>query len=240
WIPCYVGLLRVAEGRIQLFNGNDGLPPLEITAVGEDPSGDLWIGTRGAGAFRLARDGATTYNRAHGLANERIMSIFPFDDRTVCATNRKALSRFDPVRGRFVSFGPEEGFDRAAPTAFAEDRGGNIWMGLYTGGLVRLTPAGRFEHIVDHVPPGFVRDLKIDSKGRLWIAATGGVARLDDPTRSAGALAMRRYTRREGLAAESGYCIVELPDGRVAVGSQRGLDILEEASGSGIRLTTGG
>jgi signal transduction histidine kinase/ligand-binding sensor domain-containing protein len=336
WIPCYVGLLCVGDGRIQFFDGNDGLPPLEITAVGEDPSGDLWIGTRGAGALRLARDGATTYNRAHGLANERIMSIFPFDDYTVCATNRKGLScfgddgirhaslwprgarflgwgwnqivvhdrdgtwwfctgeglvhwpavrrvedfgrveplavyttkdglgaddvfrawqdsagrlwvgtvggkplsRFDPVQKRFVSFGPEEGFDRAAPTAFAEDRGSNIWIGLYTGGLVRLTPAGRFEHIADNVPPGFVRDLKIDSKGRLWIAATGGVARVDDPTRSAGALSKRRYTRRDGLAAESGYCIVELRGGRVAIGSQRGLDILDEARGGVIHLTT--
>src|SRR5207253_8600899 len=62
WIPSYIGLLRVAGGRFDFFDHEDGLPPLEVTAVGEDPRGDIWIGTRGAGALRLSRAGATTFN----------------------------------------------------------------------------------------------------------------------------------------------------------------------------------
>ena len=333
WQPCYVGLLRIGEGRIDLLDANDGLP-LDLLSVGEDPAGDIWIGTRGAGAFRLARSGATTYTRAHGLANERIMSVFTLDDGTLCASNRKglscfhdgtlhhgslwprgnrfpgwgwnqivargrdgtwwfatgegivrwprvdhiedlghvapmaiyttrdgldhddvfrvwqdsrgeiwvgtfgknALSRGDPARGRFQSFGPADGFPQAAPTAFAEDRAGNVWIGVYTGGLVRAA-GGRFERIERGLPGGMVRDLKIDSQGRLWVAATGGVARIENPPADASRLVIRRFSAADGLLANSGYCIAEMPDGRMAIGSQRGLDVLDPRSGVVVHLS---
>jgi ligand-binding sensor domain-containing protein/signal transduction histidine kinase len=330
WIPCYYGLIRIANGRIDFFDTNDGLPPLEITAVCEDPAGDIWIGTRGAGALRLARSGALTYNRAHGMANERIMSLFRLADDTVCSTNRvgiscfgthgeirhtslghlpgwgwnqivaqdrdgslwfastdgllrlppvhrvedllqshptavytsadgldgddifrvwedsrgevwvstlgkRPLSRFDRQSRRFVSFGPREGL-HAAPTAFAEDRSGNIWLGLYSGGLMRVS-GGTFERIDADLRDGQVRDLKIDSSGRLWIAATGGVARIDDPSRPARQLSVTHYSRRDGLSSDSGYCLAEMPGGRMAIGSQRGLDILNLANGTVAHVT---
>ncbi|HXH38669.1 MAG TPA: two-component regulator propeller domain-containing protein, partial [Thermoanaerobaculia bacterium] len=334
WIPSYYGLFRIGNGRIEFFDSNDGLPPLEITAVGEDPAGDVWIGTRGAGALRLARSGAISYNHAHGLANERIMSLFSLEDGTVCATNRKGmscfgtngqihhaslwphtnryqgwgwnqivvrdrdgsllfatgeglvrwprvariedlgriepaavytsreglggddifrvwqdshgelwvstlsarpLSHFDRKSGRFVSFGAAEGYTSDGPTAFAEDRGGNIWIGSST--LMRWS-GGRFERITNSLPDGVVRDLKVDSTGALWIASTGGVARIADPTRPARELVIKRYSRQEGLASDSGYCLVEMPGHRMAIGSQRGLDVLNLAGGNVRHVTT--
>jgi signal transduction histidine kinase/ligand-binding sensor domain-containing protein len=335
WIPAYVGLFRAGDGRLDFFDAKDGLPPLEITAVGEDPSGALWIGTRGAGALRLALSGATTFNRTHGLANERIMSIFELGDGTVCASDRKGLTcfdtrgairhaslwprnnrfqgwgwnqivvrdaddsiwfttaeglvhwprvariedlgRIDPLavyttrdgfdsddlfrvwrdsRGdlfvgtfghkplsiaksgstRFESFGADKGFMYAAPSAFAEDRAGNVWIGVYVGGLFRYAN-GRFERITEHIPPGFVRDLKIDSKGRLWIATMIGVARIDNPTAPARDFVIKHFSRRDGLASDTAYCFAELPDGRMAIGSQRGLDVLDPVSGKVVHLS---
>jgi signal transduction histidine kinase/ligand-binding sensor domain-containing protein len=327
WVPCYIGLLRVGEGNIEIIDANDGLPP-DILAAGEDPTGDIWIGTRAAGAFRLARSGATTFTRAHGLANDRIMSVFTLDDGTICSTNRKGLSCFrdgeihhgslwprgnrfpgwgwnqvvlrggdgtwwfatgeglvrwprvqriedfgrvapmaiyttrdgldhddvfrvwqdsrgtvwvgtfgqkplsrgDPATGRFTSFGAAEGFPQAAPTAFAEDWAGNVWIGLYTGGLVRVA-GDRFERIARGLPGGLVRDLKIDSRGRLWIAATGGVACIETPSADAAGLVVRRYP------GNSGYCVVEMADGRMAIGSQRGLDVFDPRGGSVVHLS---
>jgi signal transduction histidine kinase/streptogramin lyase len=335
WIPSYYGLFRIGGGRIDFFDSSDGLPPLEITTVGEDPAGDIWIGTRGAGVLRLAPRGAISYNRTHGLANERIMSLFTLEDGTPCATDRtgmscfgthgeihhaslwtrtkhfpgwgwnqivlregdgslwfatgagivrfprvhriedvilldpvavytmrdgldgddifriwqdsrgniwvstlglRPLSRFDRQRGRFVSFGPAEGVNEA-PTVFAEDRAGNIWFGLYNGGLIRIS-GGRFERMAVNLPGGMVEDLKIDSAGRLWMAALGGVARIDNPTRPARELVIKRYSRKDGLASDSGYCLVEMPGGRMAIGSQRGLDVLTLANGNVVHVTT--
>jgi ligand-binding sensor domain-containing protein/signal transduction histidine kinase len=335
WIPSVVGLLRVAGGRFDLFDARDGLPAVEITAVGEDLAGDIWIGTRGAGALRYSPSGARSYSRAHGLANERIMALIPLDDGSLCAstaqgtscfrggsishgamwprgtkflgwgwnqivardrdgswwassgeglihwpatqrieelertkplavytmrdgldsddvfrvwqdsrgmlwigtTGLRALSTRDPRTGEIRTFGEQDGYAPSAPSAFAEDRRGNVWIGLYSGGLVRVAN-GRFEAIRAELPSGFVRDLKVDSQGRLWIAATGGVARIDNPAADQRAFAIKRFTRADGLSANSGYCIVELPDGRFAIGSQRGLDVLDLRDGSVIHLTS--
>jgi len=336
WQPCVDGVLRLGDGRIDYYTAEDGLPPLQITTVGEDPAGDLWIGTRGAGAFRVARLGATSYTRAHGLAHQRILSIISLDGGTVCVTNPQGLScfrgdeihhgspwppntkfrgwgwnqivihdldgtwwfptgeglvhwpnvarmedlgrvkplqiytardglgadevfriwkdsrgtiwasafgdkplaKFDRRTNRFRSFGVESGLPLAAPTAFAEDRDGNVWIGFYEGGLVRATSDDRFERITNGLPPGFVRDLKTDSKGRIWMGAMGGVARIDNPTAPASQLSIKPYSRKDGLASDSGYCIVEMRDGRMAIGSQRGLDILDADTGKVLHMTT--
>jgi len=334
WQPCSAGLFRIRKDRVDFLDGDAGLP-LDITSVAEEPSGDIWIGSRVAGAYRLARSGPTTFTSAHGLANEQIMSLVELEDGTVCATNRggiscfrsgtvhhgslwprgaryrgwgsnqiavhdrdgtwwfasgeglvhwprvariedlahthplaiytmrdgldgnevfrlwqdsrgslwagtfgkKPLSRFNRARGRFTSFGNEEGFTDAAPTAFAEDRAGNSWIGFYDGGLRRIT-GDRFEAISRSlIPPGRVRDLEVDSGGRLWVGTTGGVARIDNPTAAAHALAVRRYSRANGLASDSGYCIVEMPDGRMAIGAQRGVDILDPTNGRVVHVT---
>jgi len=329
WLPMALGMLRITPERIDLLDESDGLPSTEMNVVKEDVEGNLWIGTRGGGVFRLAQVGAMSYTRTHGLASERITSVFPLEDGSMCATNRngmscirdgmmrngalfprgmnfrgwgwnqivvrdrcgawwfptddgliewpavkhiedlgriaptkihakaegltdtsvfrvwqdsrgtlwvstfgqQALSRRDPGSSRFVSFGENEGFIQAAPTAFAEDRDGNVWIGVYTGALIRTRPDGTFEHILQGAPGGQVRDLKVDSKGRLWIAALDGLARIDNPTEPQSQFVVERYSRRTGLASDSAYCIAELPDGRMAIGSQRGLDLLDLGSG---------
>jgi signal transduction histidine kinase/ligand-binding sensor domain-containing protein len=150
-----------------------------------------------------------------------------------------ALSMRDPS-GRFTLF-PE--LPKNAPTAFAEDRAGNIWVGFYGGGTLGDDPGlfryahGRFERFTEGLPAGFVRELIVDSKGRLWMATAGrGVARIDDPT--APRIHARRYTHANGLASDVAYCLAETADHRIAIGSTRGLDLLDPETGHVAHLTT--
>jgi signal transduction histidine kinase/ligand-binding sensor domain-containing protein len=323
WQPCVAGLFEVADDRIALYDTNDGLP-FDFQNVAEDQMGDIWIATRGSGAFRLARSGAMTWTRSHGLANQRIRALFELDDGTVCAANLDGVScfgdsavthaslwpkdlqpgwgwnqivatggdgslwvaapqglihwprprgvadlargaplrvyasmnvfrvwrdsrgriwtgLFDPERplqrlegGKLTAFSRAEGL-HSAPSAFAEDRAGNVWVGLYGGGLLRVRD-DRIEKI-EGAPQGFVRDLEIDSQGGLWVGTTSGLARVADPAAPANRLVFRRWSREDGLASNSGYCMVELPDGRMAIGAQKGLDILDPRSGKVVHLS---
>ena len=118
-----------------------------------------------------------------------------------------------------------------APTAFAEDRAGNLWMGFYVGGLARVRD-GVFTFFGEAagVPPGFVSDLFVDHAGRLWIATTsGGIARVDRP--EAAAPLFQRYRTSEGLTTDSTRCVTEDRAGRIYIGTSRGIDRLELASG---------
>lgn len=118
-----------------------------------------------------------------------------------------------------------------APTAFAEDRAGDLWVGFYVGGVARVSD-GRwtFYGAADGVPLGFVSDLFVDREGRLWIATTsGGVGRVDEP--AADRPVFRRYTSADGLTTSSTRCVTEDRDGRIFVGTSRGIDRLDPASG---------
>jgi signal transduction histidine kinase/ligand-binding sensor domain-containing protein len=322
WQPCVAGLFEVANGRIAFYDTHDGLP-FDFQNVAQDRMGDLWIATRGSGAFRLARSGAITWTQSHGLANQRIRGLFELDDGTVCATNPLGVSCFGdgaithgslwpanlqpgwgwnqivardgdgslwvasaeglihwgharriddfapaaPLRiyanknvfrlfrdsrGRIWTglFDPERPLERlergvftafprtsvpSTPTAFAEDRAGNVWIGLYTGGLLRVRD-DRLEKI-EGGPQGLVRDLELDSRGGLWVGTASGLARIADPAAPANRLAFRRWSREDGLASNSGYCMVELRDGRMAIGSQKGLDVLDLRSGKVVHLS---
>jgi ligand-binding sensor domain-containing protein/signal transduction histidine kinase len=124
--------------------------------------------------------------------------------------------------------GPETG---GAPTAFAEDREGNLWMGFYLGGLARVQgEEWQFFGVKDGVPPDFVTDLYRDRAGHLWLATrSGGVARIDD----AGSAAPRfvRYTIRQGLTTDSARCLTEDASGRLYIGTSRGIDRLDLGTG---------
>ncbi len=323
WQPCVAGLFEVANGRIALYDTNDGLP-FDFQNVAQDQMGDIWIATRGAGAFRLARSGAMTWTQSHGLANQRIRALFELDGGTVCAANLlgvscfgdsavthaslwpgkmqpgwgwnqivardgdgslwvaspegvihwprvrriEELARAAPLwiyanknvfrlwrdsrgriwtalfdvehplarieRGTFTAFPRTESLP-GTPTAFAEDRAGNVWIGLYAGGLLRVRD-DRFEKI-EGAPQGLVRDLELDSQGGLWVGTASGLARIADPAAPANRLAFRRWSREDGLASNSGYCMVELPDGRMAIGAQKGLDVLDPRSGKIVHLS---
>ena len=58
-----------------------------------------------------------------------------------------------------------------------EDREGNIWVGLWGGGLVFCDPVSvRLYTEADGLPDCEVRCLGEDREGRLWIGTMGGLA----------------------------------------------------------------
>jgi ligand-binding sensor domain-containing protein/signal transduction histidine kinase len=152
------------------------------------------------------------------------------------AAGRK-LMRWDP-RSQALSWFCADGATAAQPCVFpwlvsalAEDPGHNIWMGLWDGGLLRYA-AGRFTRFGESegIPPGAIRSLFADRRGRLWIAASGGgLALLADPTAPHPHFDV--YNRARGLSSNSVLCIVEDAMGRLYVGTARGVDRLDPEAG---------
>ncbi len=128
-------------------------------------------------------------------------------------------------------------------SSFVEDRAGNLWIG--TGGdandaaLIRWHE-GQFKVFTQAEYPllaGWLRDLYVDSKNRLWIAdTTNGLLRLDDV--NADQLNFKRYTPAEGLSSTGVLCITEDEFGRIYIGTGRGLDRLNPETGQIENFTT--
>ena len=117
------------------------------------------------------------------------------------------------------------------PSAFGEDRAGNIWIGFRDGGLIRYRD-GHLEHFSESrgFPRGEVLALFFDHLGRLWIAdGVGALVRVDDP--AAEMPSFTRYTTADGLASDIVRCVTEDLWGRMYIGTVRGIDRLDPARG---------
>src|SRR5262245_28935718 len=125
--------------------------------------------------------------------------------------------------------------------SFGEDRAGNVWIGLngqiarYRNGSLTLFTGD------DGIPPGVITSIYSDHSGRLWLASTrSGLVRVDDPESERPTFV--DYTTAQGLSSNNinvaAGLIVEDLQGRIYIGTGRGLDRLDPATGHFRHFTT--
>jgi signal transduction histidine kinase len=148
----------------------------------------------------------------------------------------------DPVTGTFQSFNESDGLPDLRllahrASAFAEDRHGQIWLGMLDGGLVRFQ-SGKFQHFRSpDAPSQGVRALLVDRRGRLWIAARRrGLLRVDDT--SAANPVFSAYTRASGLSSDLIGALAEDLAGRIYAAGESLIDRLDPDTGRLRTFTT--
>ena len=115
-----------------------------------------------------------------------------------------------------------------------EDEKGAIYAATLGDGVFRLDPSGgeavQFRagkggagDPAASVPSDWVNDVRIDSRGRVWLATYAGVMRLDPVS---GTISPVR-----GLEGVIAYNIEEVHDGRICAGTVGGLRIIDADRG---------
>jgi ligand-binding sensor domain-containing protein/two-component sensor histidine kinase len=212
-----------------------------------DSRGDWWMPSR-LGLYRfsdierleeLARRQPVIYTERDGLKSNYLYRVFEDKSGDIWISTRSGhgvlsgLTKWQRSTNTFHIFTEAEGLPPfLAASAFAEDKAGNLWMGFYEGRLARYAD-GRFTVFTtdDGVPPGFITGLYLDRTNRLWISsAMGGLSRIDDPT--ARRPKFETYTTANGLSSNNVRCIVEDLAGNIYVGTVRGVDRLNPATGN--------
>ncbi|MDE2705380.1 MAG: sigma 54-interacting transcriptional regulator, partial [Gemmatimonadota bacterium] len=156
----------------------------------QDTSGLLWIAFRYVGTEAVigrydpdsqqldfikadaAIEGTEAVN--HGTRHVRL------DDRGWLWMTRRGVLVYDGEEWHLFSAGlPDIHFSDARLTY--EDREGNIWVGLWSGGLVFCDPVSvQLYTEADGLPDREVQQLSEDHQGRVWIGTMGGLACLED------------------------------------------------------------
>jgi len=218
----------------------------------QDRTGEWWIPT-GQGLWRFARTrrvedlrGARptgVYTTKDGLVSDDVFRLFEDSRGDVWISNVGLVSagvvRWDRHDARLHPYSESEGLPRNLwVEAFGEDLSGHVWLGMSAGGIARYA-AGRFAVFgaAAGVPRGSIRAFHTDRRGRLWIAsAEGGVGRIDDPTEDSPHVAT--VTTADGLASNDIWSFTEDQWGRIYVGTGKGLDRIDPATGRIRHYTT--
>ena len=155
----------------------------------QDTAGNLWIGFRYVGTevivgrydpmskqFEIIRnDGAEGAEVVqNGTRHVRV------DDRDRLWLGRRGVIVYDGEEWHpFSADLPGVHFSGTRLTY--EDSEGNIWVGLWGGGLIFCDPISvQLYDKEDGLPDNEVRQLSEDREGRIWIGTTGGLACLED------------------------------------------------------------
>jgi ligand-binding sensor domain-containing protein/signal transduction histidine kinase len=204
-----------------------------------DASGEIWLGTA-AGLWRIPKAGTpaalkrgpATFWKATKEMGE-ISRLFEDSHGRlwVASLGAQNLSLWDRGTGRFTPVVPVERLGRGAPSVFAEDRSGNLWIGFSSGGVARWHgDAADLFLAGGGVPAGSINDLFVDSRQRLWVAsANSGVIRMENL--NAPQPRPVAYTVSQGLSSDRVLCVTEDRRGMIYLGHGRGIDQLDPQTG---------
>ena len=196
------GLARIERGRWSVLSTRNGLPSDHVVSLLETETGGrrtLWVGTRGGGVAEVV-DGrvARIWDRTSGLPNDDALALaelrLPRGRRELWVGTRAGVARRDldasePSWSRLGAALTPSG-PAGTVLSIGEDLSGRIYLGTQRG-VVRLTPllleepgaeefASERFGVADGLPSATVNSGQLlDSKGRIWIATTGGIALLD-------------------------------------------------------------
>ncbi len=249
-------MLGRGQTNIYRFNGTgfDVVEPRRMLAPSwgtgqltfRDHLGAWWV----AGASGLQRypivnslgdltrvDAERIYTAKDGLPTSEIFQLFEDSRGDIWITNMgswtEGVSLWQRASDTIRRFTPADGLPpRDVPVAFAEDRGGNIWLGFYTGGISR-SRNGRFESIAgaESSSTGWINNIFTDSAGRVWVSTSyRGIIRIDDPD-SPGEPRLANLTTKEGLSSNQATCVTEDNFNRIYIGTARGVDRLDLRTG---------
>ena len=217
----------------------------------QDHTGEWWLPTgQGLCRFATARPAQLThrfprsvFTTRDGLPGNEIFRLFEDSRGDIWVSlidSPKNTARWERSTASFHVYSSADGLPDPpqAPTAFAEDRFGQIWAGFYAGGIARFSD-GRFRRFTeaDGAPAGMIRALHFDQAGRLWIASNhGGLARLDNPSEARPHFTV--YTTAQGLSNNSVLCLTEDQWGRIYACTGRGVDRIDPRTGRVRHYTT--
>jgi ligand-binding sensor domain-containing protein/signal transduction histidine kinase len=195
-------------------------------------TGEWWAATRD-GLCRFDAVKAADLDRRKPrmcyLPGATIFRIFEDSQGGIWASEQNnagdRLWRWDPGTNSVADY-PRIGL----VSAFAGDRQGNVWMGMFGGGLYRYR-GGEFQRFrrSDGLPGGGVLALLISQSG-LWIGTNGGgLGRIANPAEERPTIAV--YNASRGMSSNIVQVLVDDRAGRIYAGTGKGVDRLDPGSG---------
>jgi signal transduction histidine kinase/ligand-binding sensor domain-containing protein/CheY-like chemotaxis protein/HPt (histidine-containing phosphotransfer) domain-containing protein len=176
WVGSDGGLSSYIDGRFQHIAGPRGHENAPVRSVLEDRRNVLWVGTEGAGAYRIDQHGMTLFNRQSGLSGDTVTALLEDRQNRIWVGTNEGLDvieqdKITPMQFLLHGAGP------AAIHLIHEDRDGRLWVATEAQGLFVIDgQSTRHLGMADGLPSDWVIAIHEDERGILWLGTTDGLA----------------------------------------------------------------
>lgn len=178
--------------HVQRLAAGDALPRSPVISLAQTRNGDIWLGTRDAGLFRLT--GGKILAIQKGLLDLKVNCMAPDGEQGLWIGTDNGVVRWNG--SQLVPGGMPPSLSRFQALAMVEDGDGNLWVGTDAEGPLRVNSQGiaRLRE-TNGVSQNAITAIFEDREGNLWIGGANGLDRLRDS-------AFVTYSNPEGLPTD--------------------------------------
>lgn len=178
----------------------DGVSKIAVPVINQDHNGFIWIGTAGAGIKRY--DGIDYVSYKHNLKDTTslrgsfIYCSYVDKKNRLWVGSENGLDLYDRERDHFIRIKilkqlRELQQASIAISSIVEDIKGNLFVGTFETGLLKLDPETKIVERITNVnlDKGSlldINDLKVDQRGNLYAATNYGLRKYDPVTNTLG------------------------------------------------------
>jgi ligand-binding sensor domain-containing protein/class 3 adenylate cyclase len=225
------------------FSTAQGLADNTVWSITKDKSGNLWFGTYHGGISRYDGKSFTNFTSLQGLANNNVSSIAEDKSGNLWfGTDGGGVSRYDGKS--FTTFSTTQGLANNNVISIAEDKPGNLWFGTYSGGVSRYDGKSFTTFsTAQGLASNRVWSITEDKSGNLWFGTSEGLSFLNrDEVMKLGEIndnvnsrvnnnkrIFKTFTTKDGLPDNFVTQVLQLPNGKMAVGTNLGIAFFNPA-----------
>jgi ligand-binding sensor domain-containing protein len=208
------GPVRWRDGKLFPYDPNEG-DPYAARGFPARP-GVLWC-VDPSGLQRIENSQITATVKSQWSSPSEIRRIFETPGGTVWIAAWKNDEIWRLKDGQFTLMTGKDALPKKWVTSICEDKNGNTWFGISTGGLYLLR-GDRFTRITtaDGLSSNDINAIYEDREGNIWIGTAGGLNRL-------GGRIISSFSQKDGLAADNVYPIYQDRNGAIWIGTWQGL-----------------
>jgi signal transduction histidine kinase/ligand-binding sensor domain-containing protein len=210
WCGTGAGLVVIRPSNLETISPPDNWKSRPVLSVLPAPDGALWVGTEGAGLYRLQNGNWTNFAAAQGIRNSYVWALAADGAGKIWAGTWGG-GLFEQKDDAF-DFAPGlENFLLPMPALlFLHDE---LWIGTPAG--ARRYQNGTLERFneIAGSPFGDVRAIAQDKSGALWFGTVGGgLVRRENGN-------FRRFKKSDGLSSDFIECLHFADDGALWIGT---------------------
>ena len=239
WLGTYgYGVSRFDGKSFTNYTTAQGLTSNYIMTIAEDKDGYIWFGSAGGGASRYDGKSFNTYTMNEGLSRNIIWYMTQDSKGNFwLATAGGGVSRYDGKS--FTNYSKIQGLANNWVRCVAEDKKGNLWFGTDGWGVTRFDGKSLITYTTAHGRPNnVISSIALDHAGNLWFATAEGLNVMSaeestDPQAGGKPKIFRTFTKSDGLPDDFVSQVMQLPNGKMAIGTNLGIMLFKPSEDLG-------